>query len=73
MKGVIFHYGLFKIVWDWFVLVLVLYTAIEVPFIVAFIHEKTSSMCANFDSIHSISTVLIILACMISVMSLAES
>ena len=47
MKGVIFHYGLFKIVWDWFVLLLVLYTAIEVPFVVAFIpeggsHQKSS-------------------------------
>jgi hypothetical protein len=49
MKGVIFHYGLFKIVWDWFVLLLVLYTAIEVPFVVAFIpgdesREKSSKI-----------------------------
>ena len=53
MKGIIFHYGLFKIVWDWFVLLLVLYTAIEVPFVVAFIlgdesREKLSSKIADF-------------------------
>ena len=38
MRGIIFHYGLFKIIWDWFVLLLVLYTAIEVPFVVAFLN-----------------------------------
>lgn len=43
MKGVIFHYGLFKIIWDWFVLLLVLYTAVEVPFVVAFMMEDESS------------------------------
>lgn len=60
MKGVIFHYGLFKIVWDWFVLVLVLYTAIEVPFVVAFIFgdkngEKSLSMYGIFYFTHGIS------------------
>ena len=47
MKGVIFHYGTFKIVWDLFVVLLVLYTAIEVPFVVAFLtrdEDKLSSM-----------------------------
>lgn len=39
MKGVVFHYGLFKIIWDWFVLLLVLYTAVEVPFVVAFVFD----------------------------------
>ena len=60
MKGIIFHYGLFKIVWDWFVLVLVLYTAIEVPFVVAFIlrdenGEKSLGMCGIFYFTDSIS------------------
>ncbi|CAB3991618.1 Hypothetical predicted protein [Paramuricea clavata] len=52
MKGVIFHYGLFKIIWDWFVLLLVLYTAIEVPFIVAFILEDQSAekLSSKFNS-----------------------
>ena len=30
---IILHYGLFKITWDWVILILVLYTAIEVPFV----------------------------------------
>ncbi|XP_078369950.1 voltage-gated inwardly rectifying potassium channel KCNH2-like isoform X2 [Oculina patagonica] len=34
---IILHYGLFKITWDWMILILVLYTAIEVPFVSAFI------------------------------------
>lgn len=34
---IILHYGLFKITWDWLILILVLYTAIEVPFVSAFI------------------------------------
>lgn len=34
---IILHYGLFKISWDWIILMLVLYTAIEVPFVSAFV------------------------------------
>ena len=34
---IILHYGLFKITWDWMILILVLYTAIEVPFVSAFV------------------------------------
>ena len=34
---IILHYGLFKIIWDWFILSLVLYTAVEVPFVSSFI------------------------------------
>lgn len=34
---IILHYGLFKITWDWLILILVLYTAIEVPFVSAFV------------------------------------
>lgn len=34
---IILHYGLFKIIWDWVILMLVLYTAIEVPFVSAFV------------------------------------
>ena len=33
---IILHYGLFKITWDWVILMMVLYTAIEVPFVSAF-------------------------------------
>lgn len=34
---IILHYGLFKITWDWVILIMVLYTAIEVPFVSAFV------------------------------------
>ena len=34
---IILHYGLFKITWDWMILCLVFYTAVEVPFVSAFI------------------------------------
>jgi len=34
---IILHYSLFKITWDWVILILVLYTAIEVPFVSAFV------------------------------------
>lgn len=34
---IILHYGLFKITWDWLIMLFVLYTAIEVPFVSAFI------------------------------------
>lgn len=37
---IILHYGLFKITWDWVILILVLYTAIEVPFVSAFVLDE---------------------------------
>ncbi|XP_032238933.1 potassium voltage-gated channel subfamily H member 6 isoform X3 [Nematostella vectensis] len=37
---IILHYGLFKITWDWLIMVLVLYTAVEVPFVSAFIMSQ---------------------------------
>lgn len=36
-RHVILHNSKFKATWDWFVLALVIYTAIEIPFTVAFI------------------------------------
>lgn len=49
---IILHYGLFKITWDWVILILVLYTAIEVPFVSAFVlaREEESSHLDNSTS-----------------------
>ena len=35
-KCTIYHESVFKVIWDWFVLALVLYTAIDIPYEVAF-------------------------------------
>ena len=32
----VFHYSLFKTTWDWIILILTLYTAVVVPFVVSF-------------------------------------
>lgn len=55
---IILHYGLFKITWDWVILILVLYTAIEVPFVSAFVlaREEESSHLDNSTSANSKST-----------------
>lgn len=47
---IILHYGLFKITWDWVILILVLYTAIEVPFVSAFVldDERTERSQPNY-------------------------
>ncbi|XP_031553619.1 potassium voltage-gated channel subfamily H member 7-like isoform X4 [Actinia tenebrosa] len=34
---IILHYGLFKITWDWMIMMLVLYTAVEVPLVSSFV------------------------------------
>ena len=41
---IILHYGLFKITWDWMILCLVFYTAVEVPFVSAFILTQVAQM-----------------------------
>lgn len=40
-KFTILHYSPFKAVWDWIVLLLVLYTAVFTPYIVAFLVNET--------------------------------
>lgn len=49
---IILHYGLFKITWDWVILILVLYTAIEVPFVSAFVldDERTERSQPNYTN-----------------------
>ena len=37
---VIYHYGKFKLVWGWFILLLTIYTAISVPMVVCFDHPE---------------------------------
>lgn len=44
---IILHYGLFKITWDWVILILVLYTAIEVPFMSAFVLTRNDESQDN--------------------------
>nr|XP_026692366.1 potassium voltage-gated channel subfamily H member 6 isoform X1 [Ciona intestinalis] len=55
-KWTILHYSLFKAVWDWLILILVIYTAIFTPFTAAFVlklrHEvktETSSPRQGYD------------------------
>ncbi len=53
-KFVILHYSPFKAVWDWIVLLLVVYTAIFTPFTVAFLlneDEKVYFILKNILSI----------------------
>ncbi|KAH3690526.1 hypothetical protein DPMN_194232 [Dreissena polymorpha] len=48
---VILHYSPFKAVWDWIVLVLVLYTAVFTPYQTAFLlNEEDATMRRNRDS-----------------------
>jgi len=35
-KKIILHYSTFKTIWDWFILILTFYTAVMVPYNVAF-------------------------------------
>lgn len=41
---IVLHYGLFKITWDWLILLMVLYTAIEVPFVSSFILSRVDDI-----------------------------
>lgn len=41
-KWTILHYSPFKAVWDWIILLLVMYTAVVTPFVAAFLlHERS--------------------------------
>jgi len=42
-KCTILHYSPFKAIWDWIVLLLVLYTAVVTPYIVAFLVNETGN------------------------------
>lgn len=51
-KFIILHYSPFKAVWDWIILLLVLYTAVFTPFVVAFLlNEDETRMKLNQDSV----------------------
>lgn len=54
---IILHYGLFKITWDWVILILVLYTAIEVPFVSAFVLARDDK--GKHESKYSVIHVLL--------------
>ncbi|KAJ8306727.1 hypothetical protein KUTeg_015768 [Tegillarca granosa] len=50
-KFVILHYSPFKAVWDWIILLLVLYTAVFTPYVVAFeLNDNQTRMNLNKDS-----------------------
>ncbi|XP_031622923.1 potassium voltage-gated channel subfamily H member 6 isoform X2 [Contarinia nasturtii] len=56
-RWTILHYSLFKAVWDWIILILVIYTAIVTPFVAAFLlgeveyNQKKSNRYINTDPI----------------------
>ncbi|CAG9530029.1 unnamed protein product [Cercopithifilaria johnstoni] len=45
----IVHYSPFKAVWDWIILLLVIYTAIFTPYVAAFLLREDSSRRARFS------------------------
>ena len=50
-KFIIFHYSPFKAVWDWIILLLVLYTAVFTPYVAAFLlNEDETRAKLNQDS-----------------------
>ena len=40
---ILLHYGIFKIVWDWLILVCMFYIALMVPFNAVFVEEETEA------------------------------
>ena len=46
-KWVILHYSFLKIVWDWFVLLFILYTASAVPFVICFNYDSVSMIAVD--------------------------
>jgi hypothetical protein len=38
------HYSLFKAIWDWIILLLVLYTAVVTPYVAAFLHMQDAAI-----------------------------
>ncbi|XP_067041117.1 potassium voltage-gated channel subfamily H member 6-like [Acropora muricata] len=55
------HDSIFKTVWDWFILALVIYTAVEVPFDVAFLvpARKSEASISQFGSLKSLSPIAV--------------
>ncbi|XP_015770277.1 PREDICTED: potassium voltage-gated channel subfamily H member 2-like [Acropora digitifera] len=55
------HDSIFKIVWDWFILALVIYTAVEVPFDMAFLvpARKSEASTSQFGSLKSLSPIAV--------------
>ena len=45
------HDSLFKAVWDWLILALVIFTAIEIPYFVAFLVPLQGSKWSHFDEV----------------------
>ena len=43
----VFHYSLFKTIWDWIILILTLYTAVVAPFVVSFKFTSTDLVIFN--------------------------
>ena len=43
----VFHYSLFKTIWDWVVLILTLYTAVVAPFVVSFQYTSFELLIFN--------------------------
>ena len=43
----VFHYSLFKTIWDWIILVLTLYTAVVAPFVVSFQYTSNDLVIFN--------------------------
>lgn len=43
----VFHYSLFKTIWDWIVLILTLYTAVVAPFVVSFGYSSNELVIFN--------------------------
>ena len=55
------HDSIFKTAWDWFILALVIYTAVEVPFDVAFLvpARKSEASTSQFGSLKSLSPIAV--------------
>ena len=55
------HDSIFKTVWDWFILALVIYTAVEVPFDVAFLvpARKSEASTSRFGSLKALSPIAV--------------
>lgn len=48
-KCTILHYSPFKAVWDWIILILVIYTAISTPYVAAFLLNEENQRRKSYD------------------------
>ena len=62
------HDSLFKAVWDWLILALVIFTAIEIPYSVAFLIPLQGSKWSNFDK----ATPLLVFNLLVDVMFIVD-